>query len=369
MKWTGQLPRYYLWSSILLISHRPAYTLKFLLKFTEESIHDPFYRDLFTLWIMSRHHRNRNWAPSPPSLPRDVEVIDDHTHMVSIPPFAREMDRQARERGQDPVPVYQVDQLLEQAQAVGVVGAIEVGCELPNLERAVDLAKAHPGLVHTALAIHPNEAVLHGHRGVPGPDGLPVTHQPWHDVPFEEALDRVRQLARANPKQVVAIGETGMDLYRTGSGGADIQRQALRDHIALAKELGLPMQIHDRDAHREVIETLLADGAPERTVFHSYSGNIAMAQMAADQGWYLSFSGTVSYKGNEDIRKALSIVGLNHIMVETDAPYLSPMPYRGRPNAPYMIPYTLKAMSDALDLTIGEVARATRATTKQVYGI
>ena len=289
--------------------------------------------------------------------------------MSAVIPFARRMDRQARERGQAPVPVYGVDEQLEQARAVGVVGAIEVGCELPNLQEAVDLAKAHPGVVHAALAIHPNEAVLHGHRGVPGPDGLPVTYRPWHDTSFEEAMEEVRRLAKGNPDQVVAIGETGMDLFRTGRDAMDIQRQALRDHMALAKELGLPMQIHDRDAHQEVIDTLLADGAPERTVFHSYSGDEAMARVAAEQGWYLSFSGTVSYKGNEGIRRALSVVGLDHIMVETDAPYLTPMPYRGRTNAPYMVPYTLRAMADALDLPVEEVARATRETTRQVYGI
>lgn len=289
--------------------------------------------------------------------------------MSAVIPFARRMDREARERGQAPVPVYGVDEQLEQARAVGVVGAIEVGCELPNLQEAVDLAKAHPGVVHAALAIHPNEAVLHGHRGVPGPDGLPVTYRPWHDTSFEEAMEEVRRLAKGNPDQVVAIGETGMDLFRTGRDAMDIQRQALRDHMALAKELGLPMQIHDRDAHQEVIDTLLADGAPERTVFHSYSGDEAMARVAAEQGWYLSFSGTVSYKGNEGIRRALSVVGLDHIMVETDAPYLTPMPYRGRTNAPYMVPYTLLAMADALDLPVEEVARATRETTRQVYGI
>lgn len=318
---------------------------------------------------MSRHHRNRSWAPSPEPLPEGTEVIDDHTHMASVVPFAAEMDRQARDRGQDPVPIRDVDRQLEDARAVGVTGAIDVGCELPNLRRAVDLALEHPGVVHAALAIHPNEAVLHGHRGSPGPDGLPLDYRPWHDIPFEDALAEVDRLARSFPDQVVAIGETGMDLFRTGAASAGLQRQAFRDHIRLAKELGLPMQIHDRDAHAEVVETLLADGAPEFTVFHSYSGDEAMARVVAEQGWYLSLSGTVSYKGNEQIRRSLAIVGLDHIMVETDAPYLTPMPYRGRTNAPYMIPYTLRAMADALDIPIQEVARATRRTTERVYGI
>lgn len=179
----------------------------------------------------------------------------------------------------------------------------------------------------------------------------------------------MHRLATTYPEQVVAIGETGMDLFRTGEGAKELQREAFRAHIALAKELGLPMQIHDRDSHREVIETLLADGAPERTVFHSYSGDREMAEIAREHGWYLSFSGTVSYKGNDGIRESLRIVGLGHAMVETDAPYLTPMPYRGRTNAPYMIPYTLRAMADTLDLSIADVARGTRDTARAVYGL
>jgi TatD DNase family protein len=185
---------------------------------------------------------------------------------------------------------------------------------------------------------------------------------------MEQAVAEVHRLALAYPEQVVAIGETGMDLFRTGEDAKELQRQAFREHIALAKELDLPMQIHDRDAHREVMETLIRDGAPRKTVFHSYSGDAQMAEVAKEQGWYLSFSGTVSYKGNEGIRESLAIVGLDHAMVETDAPYLTPMPYRGRTNAPYMIPYTLRAMADTLDMPIDAVAAATRDTTREVYG-
>jgi TatD DNase family protein len=314
-------------------------------------------------------HRDRSWAPAPTPLPEGVRVVDDHTHVASVVPFAREMNRQAIERGQEPVPVYSVDELLSQAQAVGVEGVIDVGCELPNLMTAVQMALDHPGIVHAGLAIHPNEAVLHGHRGAPGPDGLPVHYQPWHETSFEDALAQVERLARQYPSQVVAIGETGMDLFRTGSEALDVQLEAFRAHIALAKELGLPMQIHDRDAHREVIETLLRDGSPERTVFHSWSGDLETAQVAREHGWYLSFSGTASFKGNDEIRESAAVVGLDHIMVETDAPYLTPMPYRGRTNAPYMIPYTLRALSDALDLPLVQVAQATRSTTRSVYGV
>ena len=305
----------------------------------------------------------------PPALDADCHVVDDHTHVASVVSFAQGINEEAEAKGRPTIPVFSVDEILAQAADVGVEGIIDVGCELPNLATAVQMAIDHPGSVHAAVAIHPNEAVLHGHRGVPGPDGLPVAYMPYHDVLFEDALAEVHRLAVEHPHEVVAIGETGMDLFRTGSGAAQIQRQAFRAHIALAKELGLPMQIHDRDAHELVIRTLLADGSPQRTVFHSYSGDEQMAQIAREQGWYLSFSGTVAYKGNEAIARSAAIVGLDHIMVETDAPYLTPMPYRGRPNTPYMIPYTLRALADALDLPVGKVAQATRTTTRMVYGI
>ena len=318
---------------------------------------------------MSKHHRDRSWAPAPQPLPENAHVIDNHTHVASVVPFSRAMSHEAQEKGQPEVPVYSVDELLNQAQQVGVEGVIDCGGELPHLMTAIDLAREHPQTVHAAIAIHPNESVLHGHRGVPGPDGLPLKYKPWHDTNFEDAMAEVHRLAVTYPNQVVAIGETGMDLFRTGEAAKELQREAFRAHIALAKELNLPMQIHDRDSHKEVIETLLADGAPERTVFHSYSGDAEMGEIARENGWYLSLSGTSSYKGNDGIRESARIVGLSHVMVETDAPYLSPMPYRGRTNAPYMIPYTLQSLANYLDKPLTEVAQATRKTTREVYGI
>ena len=318
---------------------------------------------------MSKHHRDRSWAPAPQPLPENAHVIDNHTHVASVVPFSRAMSHEAQEKGQPEVPVYSVDELLNQAQQVGVEGVIDCGCELPNLMTAIDMAREHPQTVHAAIAIHPNESVLHGHRGVPGPDGLPLKYKPWHDTSFEDAMAEVHRLATAYPNQVVAIGETGMDLFRTGEAAKELQREAFRAHIALAKKLNLPMQIHDRDSHKEVIETLLADGAPERTVFHSYSGDAEMGEIARENGWYLSLSGTSSYKGNDGIRESARIVGLSHVMVETDATYLSPMPYRGRTSAPCMIPYALQSLANYLDKPLTEVAQATRKTTREVYGI
>ncbi|AUE21663.1 DNase TatD family [Bifidobacterium breve] len=168
--------------------------------------------------MSKHHHRDRSWAPAPEPLPQDAQTIDNHTHVASVIPFARAMSHEAQEKGQPEVPVYDVDQLLAQAQAVGIGGIIDCGCELPHLMTAVQMALDHPGNVHAALAIHPNESVLHGHRGVPGPDGLPLKYKPYHDTSFEDALAEVHRLATTYPEQVVAIGETGMDLFRTGEG-------------------------------------------------------------------------------------------------------------------------------------------------------
>lgn len=316
---------------------------------------------------MTRHHRDRSWPPAPVPLSAGVSAVDNHTHVVSVVPFSREMARQAAERGMAPVPVFTVDELLDKAAAVGVTQIIDDACEYPSLETAIELAKSHPSRVYAGLAIHPNEAVLHGHHAVPGPDGLPVHYEPWHDIAYEEAFAQVAQLAKENPDVVVAVGETGMDLFRTGQDGLERQRQAFRDHIALAKELGLPLQIHDRDADKPIVETLLADGAPEGTVFHSFAGDEELARLARKRGWYLSFSGTVSFKGNDRLRNALAIIDEDHILVETDAPYLTPMPYRGRTNSPYMIPYTLEIMAEVRGVPRDEMARITARNARRLY--
>lgn len=141
--------------------------------------------------MSKHHHRDRSWAPAPEPLPEDAHTIDNHTHVASVIPFARAMSHEAQEKGQPEVPVYDVDQLLAQAQSVGIGGIIDCGCELPHLMTAVQMALDHPGNVHAALAIHPNESVLHGHRGVPGPDGLPLKYKPYHDTSFEDALAEV----------------------------------------------------------------------------------------------------------------------------------------------------------------------------------
>jgi TatD DNase family protein len=143
---------------------------------------------------------------------------------------------------------------------------------------------------------------------------------------------------------------------------------SLRWHIDLAKRLGKVLQIHDRDAHADILRVLAEEGAPERTVFHCFSGDTAMARFCAEQGWYLSFAGTVTFKNAEPLREALRAVPLEQVLVETDAPYLAPSPHRGRPNAGYLVPLTVRCMADVLGRDLGEVCAVLDGTSEALYG-
>lgn len=298
--------------------------------------------------------RERGFPADPEPLP--VPVADNHTHLDAIAGVLP-----------DGVPVPTSAEHLARAAAAGVDRVVQVGCDLPGIDWTVDLlAAGHPGVL-AAVAVHPNEAVLHAGVREVGPDGLEPDPAPHHAVTLDDALARVADVARAHDR-VRAIGETGMDLFRTGPQGEAVQREAFRAHVALAKELGLALQIHDRDAHAQVIDVLLADGAPERTVFHCYSGDEEMAALAAEHGWFLSFAGPVTYPKNDHLRGALRVVPLELVLVETDAPYLPPHPYRGQPNAPYVAAHTVRAMADVLERPLDEVCRALSATSERVYG-
>jgi TatD DNase family protein len=311
--------------------------------------------------------RERGWPPDPDPLP--VPVVDNHTHLDSIAHVLP-----------DDVPAPSVTDHLARAAAVGVDRVVQVGCDLPAARwtdallrgdlaawETTSAAEQGVGRLLGAVAIHPNEAVLHGGVHEVGPDGLEPDPQPHHDVPLDDAVAEIAAIARANDR-VRAIGETGMDLFRTGPQGEAVQREAFRAHVALAKELGLALQIHDRDAHAEVLDVLARDGAPERTVFHCYSGDAAMARFCAEQGWYLSFAGPVTFRANDELRAALREVPLEQVLVETDAPYLTPHPYRGRPNAPYVLPTTVRTVADVVDLPLADVCERLAATSVEVYG-
>ncbi|MDD9207633.1 TatD family hydrolase [Georgenia sp. 10Sc9-8] len=254
---------------------------------------------------------------------------------------------------------------MTRARRAGVVRMLTVGCDLASLEGSLALARTHPE-VAVALGIHPNEAPLHAGVREVAPDGLDPDVRPHHDVPLDDALAAVADLARH--ERVVAVGESGLDFFRTGEEGRAFQRAAFRVHIALAKELGKPLQIHDREAHEAVVETLLADGAPDRTVFHCFSGDVDLARTCAEHGWYASFAGPVTFRNNEALRSALRVLPPELVLVETDAPYLTAHPHRGRPNAPYLLPLTVRTVAEQWGAHLADACDRLTATTDEVYG-
>jgi TatD DNase family protein len=167
---------------------------------------------------------------------------------------------------------------------------------------------------------------------------------------------------------VRAIGETGLDYFRTGEDGRDAQQSSFRTHLAMATRHHLPVQIHDRDAHDDVIRILEEEAFAGTVVFHCFSGGVEMAELAAERGWYLSFGGTSTFKNNDELRQALGRVDLDHLLVETDAPFLTAVPYRGRPNAPYLIPLAVRALAEELGVDLERFCTAIRANSERVYG-
>lgn len=282
---------------------------------------------------------------TPPPLPEPlaVAVADSHTHL----------DMQAGTPAEG----------LARAASVGVTTVVQVGCDVPGSRWAAELAAEYEQ-VHAAVALHPNEApriFLGDADGWSGQQRLA-----GGQAALDEALAEIDALA-ALP-QVRAVGETGLDYFRTGPEGVEIQKESFRRHIEMAKRHGKALVIHDRDAHEDVIAVLLAEGAPERTVFHCYSGDAGMAKTCAEHGWYLSFAGPVTFKANQPLRDALLATPLDRILVETDAPFLTPHPYRGRPNAPYLIPVTVRSMAATLGLHEDELSTAIAANTARAFG-
>ena len=222
--------------------------------------------------------------------------------------------------------------------------------------------------MRVALAVHPNEAVLHAGVREIGPDGLEPPVRPHHAEPLDEVMSRLESLVRDSADVVVAVGESGLDFFRTGPRGRAVQREALRAHIALAKELDLPLQIHDRDAHAQCVEVLLADGAPERTVLHCFSGGPELARACAEHGWYASVAGPVTYPANSALREAVAGLPLELLLVETDAPYLPPKAWRGGPNAGYLMGATVRFLADLRDVDEDVMCERLSRTTREVYG-
>lgn len=296
--------------------------------------------------------RDYSWPPAPQALA--VPVTDNHTHLESLGDVLHEG-----------VELPSVAHVIEQAVASGVSRMIQVGCDLDAARATIDLLEQHSELAG-AIAIHPNEAPLHARTADLGPDGLEPSYEVRHEVSLDDAIGTIADLAQ-HPK-IVAIGETGLDFFRAGPAGQSTQKDSFRAHIALAKELNLAMQIHDRDAHEAVVETLLADGAPERTVFHCFSGDADLARVCNEHGWYMSFAGPVTFGANESLREALSVADPRLVLLETDAPYLTPHPFRGRPNAPYLAVHTMHTIAQVMQRELDQACAQIQANTHTVYG-
>ncbi len=289
---------------------------------------------------MSEHIRARNAGESTrdlryPPLPEPLEIAtyDNHTHLDI-------------EDGDEPL---SVQEQLDRATAAGIVGVVQVGVTLESSKWSADLAAKHDRVL-AAVAIHPNEAPLYETRSA-----------------LDAAIAEIAELA--TQPRVRAIGETGLDFFRTeGDESIALQRHSFEEHIRIAKENNLALMIHDRDAHAQVVETLKRVGAPERVVFHCYSGDVDLAEICNENGWYMSFAGNITIKRNQHLRDSLALARKELILVETDAPFLTPEPYRGRPNASYLVPITVRKIAEVRGERVNDVAAQLTANTKTVYG-
>ncbi len=276
--------------------------------------------------------RDRTRPPAPEPLPHPV--VDNHCHLdIADGPDGSWLG---------------TEEALAAAAAVGVPRIVQIGCDLPGARWAVAAAQAHPALV-AGVALHPNEAP----KLVAG-GGL------------EAALAEIEALAAS--ERVRAVGETGLDYFRTGEEGRAAQHASFRAHIDLAKRLGKTLVIHDRDAHEDVLAILDEEGAPDRFVMHCFSGDAAFARACLDRGGWLSFAGTVTFKNAEPLREALRVAPRDRVLVETDAPYLTPTPYRGRPNASYLVPLTMRAMAATRGEDLAGLCAAVDANTDAAFG-
>ena len=275
---------------------------------------------------MSRSH-GRTGDPPPLPEPLAVPVLDTHAHLDLM-----DVD---------------VDDALAAARSVGIDTVVQVGVDLASSRWSADVASRYDD-VHAAVALHPNEAG----RG----------------AATDEALREIEALAQL--PQVKAVGETGLDFFRTESPeGHRLQEESFRAHIAIAKRAGAALVIHDRDAHDDVIRVLREEGAPDRVVFHCFSGDAAMARTCADSGWFMSFAGPVTFKANDDLRQAVQAAPAELLLVETDAPFLTPMPFRGRPNAPYLVPLTVRSMAQTKGLEVDDLCAAIAANGRRAFAL
>jgi TatD DNase family protein len=280
----------------------------------------------------SRANRRGEPPPSPEPLP--APAPDSHTHLdIAV-------------GGESRLPTdAEVDAEIEAAAAVGIPRLVQVGVDVASSQWSADLAARHPNVL-AAVAVHPNEAGI----GAADDDAL-------------AEIDRLAALPR-----VRAVGETGLDRFRTGPEGWAAQEASFRAHIRIAKEHGVALVIHDREAHQEILEVLEDEGPPEHTVFHCFSGDASFAKACVERGFVLSFAGTLTFGNAGYLREAAALTPVDQLLVETDSPFLTPMPHRGRPNASRLVPLTVQALAGVTGVDLAELCHTLTATAERVFG-
>jgi len=282
--------------------------------------------------MADRHNRDLDRKPAPIPAPLNSKTVDSHAHLELI------------HNSEPDSPL--IKQTLDEAEAVGIDRVVQVGYSAEQSIWSVKCAEAFVGRVLAAVALHPNEA--------------PVVDD------LERDLKVIEELA-SNPR-VRAIGETGLDFFRTAEDLQEKQKYSFRRHIKIAKEHNKALVIHDRDAHRAVLDLLIEEGAPDNTIFHCYSGDAAMAKECISNKYILSFAGTVTFKNAPELREAVAIVPIELLLVETDSPFLSPMPNRGSLNTPAQIPNTLRAIADVRGESADYLAAAISENAERIFG-
>jgi TatD DNase family protein len=286
----------------------------------------------------SRANRRGEPPPSPEPLP--APALDSHTHL-DIVLGERPADGEHGEWADDEA----VDAEIAAAVAVNVPRLVQVGVDVPSSRWSAALAARHPNVL-AAVAIHPNEA--------------------GEGRAADEALAEIDRLA-ALPR-VRAVGETGLDRFRTGPEGWAAQEASFRSHIRIAKEHGVALVIHDRDAHEEILRVLEDEGAPEHTVFHCFSGDAAFARACVERGYVLSFAGTLTFGNAQYLRDAAALTPPDQLLVETDSPFLTPMPHRGRPNSSRLVPHTVRALAEVTGVELAELCDRLTRNAERVFG-
>ncbi len=282
--------------------------------------------------MADRHNRDLDRKPAPLPDPLKSKTVDSHAHLELI----------HNSEADSPL----IKQVLADAAAVGVDRVVQVGYSAEQSIWSVKCAESFVGQVLAAVALHPNEA--------------PVVDD------LQKDLQVIRDLA-SHPR-VRAIGESGLDFFRTPPELRDKQKYSFKEHIKIAKQHNKALVIHDRDSHREVLDTLQEEGAPLNSIFHCYSGDAEMAKECIANNYILSFAGTVTFKNAQQLRDALVLVPIEQLLVETDSPFLAPMPNRGALNTPAQIPHTLRVMADLRGVSADYLAGAISENAERIFG-